>query len=321
MDARQLRYFVAVAEALNFRRAADLLHVAQPALSRQVQSLERSLRVQLLERDKHHVRLTSAGQAVLEQSRTILQQLDDLAAVAQEAAKGETGALRVGYISLVAYELLPSILRRFRAIRPRAEISLVEFLVMDQYDALLQHRMDVAILRPLLTDPDIETCVFHRAPFVVALPHEHPLTARKTLTVGALHDEDFITLPPRKGGPCFREQVMRFCRHAGFEPTTVRSANDSQAMIGQVAAGMGVAILPDYTRYLRTMGVEYRPLTDVAECADIAVAWRKRDTNPLIAAFVAEAVAAFQEPVLDAVTASPSINDGIGPQGAALTTM
>jgi DNA-binding transcriptional LysR family regulator len=325
MDARQLRYFVAIAEALSFRRASERLHVAQPALTRHLQSLESSLGVQLLHRNKHRVLLTSAGEAVLVQARLILHKLDQLPVIAQEAATGESGTLRVGFISLVAYELLPPMLRCLRTLKPRAEINLVEFLVMDQFSGILQDRMDVAILRPLYTDPAVETRVIHRAPFVVALPSGHPLRVHERVSIHDLRGEEFITLPPSKTGPSFHEQIMRFCRIGGFEPTVVRDASDSQAMMGLIAAGMGIAIVPDLTRNLRTLGVEYRPLIEITERADIVVAWRKAHNNPLITSFVEAAVENAGKPPYspfsDTEKASPAINDSIGRHPYALSIM
>lgn len=298
MEIRQLRYFVAVAESLSFRRAAEELHIAQPALSRQIQQLEQRLDARLFERDKRSVSLTAAGHAVLEHGRVLLSQMQGLPAIAQRAALGQTGRIRIGYISLVAYEFLPTLVREFRSRLPQVDVLMHEFPVMHQYEPLMQDRFDVAILRPLQPDPLIATQLIDRARFVVALPRNHPLCQQERLSVADLRREEFISLP-RANGPSFQAQIVGFCRDAGFCPTVLREVDDSQAMMGMVGAGMGVAIVPESVRHLKTDGVEYRHLADLAHRADIVVAWKAAGSNPLVHQFVRAAQRAF--PLADAV--------------------
>lgn len=298
MEIRQLRYFVAVAESLSFRRASEELHIAQPALSRQIQQLEQRLDARLFERDKRSVSLTAAGLAVLEHARILLSQVQGLPAIAQRAASGQTGRIRVGFISLVAYEFLPTLVREFRSRLPQVDVVMHEFPVMHQYEPLMQDRFDVAILRPLQPDPLVTTQVIDRARFVVALPKSHPLCRQEHLSVADLRREEFISLP-RANGPSFQAQIVGFCRDAGFCPTVLREVGDSQAMMGMVGAGMGVAIVPESVRHLKTDGVEYRHLPDLAHRADIVVAWKTAGSNPLVHQFVRAAQRAF--PLADAV--------------------
>ena len=216
---------------------------------------------------------------MLEQVRTLLTVAGELPLVAQRAAHGETGPLRVGFISLVAYEYLPALVREFRHGLPHVDVAVHEFPVMQQFGPLLDDRFDVAILRPLQANPAIGTQIIERSRFVVALPDSHELCRRRTLRLADLSNEALISLP-HTNGPSFQSQVLGFCRVGGFEPTVVREVGDSQAMIGMVGAGMGVAIVPDAVRHLRTAGVEYRYLTDLRQRADIAVAWKKDHHNP-----------------------------------------
>lgn len=294
MEMRRLRYFVAVAEELNFRRAAERLHVAQPALSRQIQDLEASLQLRLFARDRRQVSLTPDGAILLEKARAIVGQMGDLRATAQRLRGNAPPRLRVGFISLVAYELLPATLRRFRETHPGVEVVISEFLVMEQFEPLHSDRFDVVILRPLAIDMSIVSRVIHRARFIAALHQAHPLCAHPTLRVQDLSNEDFISLPDGPG-PSFYAQIMGFCASAGFRPTVVHPVGDSQAMMGMVGAGMGVAIVPESVRRLATAGVEYRCLTDIDQRAEIAIAWRKTDENPAIAQFVLAAEAVLGE--------------------------
>lgn len=294
MEMRRLRSFIAVAEELNFRRAAERLHVAQPALSRQIQDLEASLQLRLFARDRRQVSLTAAGTILLEKARAIVCQMADLNSTARRLRGDARPRLRVGFISLVAYELLPAILQRFREGHPEVEVDVSEFLVMEQFEPLHSGRFDVVILRPLTVDMSIATRIIHRARFIAALHQGHPLCARPSLRMRDLANEHFISLP-NGPGPSFYGQIMGFCAAAGFRPAVVRSVGDSQAMMGMVGAGLGVAIVPDSVRRLGTAGVEYRGLTDIEQRADIAIAWRQTDDNPAIAQFVAAAESAVCE--------------------------
>ena len=285
IDSRHVRYFIAVAEELNFRRAADRLHIAQPALTRQVKALEAAMNLQLLERDKQQVKLTSAGRVVMEHGRAWLEDLQDIVQLARAAAHGEVGRLRIGFISFVAYEYLPRIMRAYRAAYPKVHIELHEFLVMQQFQTVLDGRVDVAVLRPLYQDPRIATRTIVRSRFVVALPSDHRLLKKRTLRMADLAGEEFITLP-RTVGPSFHAQIMGFCARAGFEPQVVREASDGQAVIGLVGAGMGVAVVPESVTKLNTAGVQYRVLTGIPETAEIVLAWRKDNDNEALKAFV-----------------------------------
>ena len=193
IESRQLRYYVAVAEEASYRRAAERLHIAQPALSRHIKALEGAMGVQLLERSKHHVKPTPAGRVALERARVLLKYMDDLVAAARRAAEGEIGTLRIGFISFVAYEYLPRMLRAFRAQFPDVGIELQEFMVMQQFEMLLDDRIDVAILRPLYKDPRIATRTIARSRFVVALPGDHPCLKKRLVRMADLAGNDALS--------------------------------------------------------------------------------------------------------------------------------
>lgn len=294
IDTRHLRYFVAVAEELSFRAAAARLHVAQPPLTRQIKALEDALQVQLLERNKQRVALTPAGRVALERAQRLLRDQDDLVAAVQRAGKGETGTIRIGFISFVAYEYLPAILRAFREKYPDVAIELHEFMVMQQFDPLLEGKIDVAMLRPLYEDGRVLTRSVVRARFVVALPSGHRLLRKRTVKMPDLAGESFITLPKRHG-PSFHGQILGFCARAGFVPTVVREATDAQSVIGLVGAGMGVAIVPESVKKLNTEDVEYRYVSDLPERADIVLAWRQDERSEVLKRFVEIAGKALQK--------------------------
>jgi len=292
LDSRYLRYFIAVAEELNFRRAAERLHMAQPALSRQIKLLEGALQVQLLMRSKHGVKLTPAGEVALDRGRKVLSELDEMTQATRRAARGELGTLRIGFISFVAYEYLPRLMQAFRAAYPQVGIELQEFLVMQQFETVLEGKADVAVLRPLYEDPRVATKTIVRSRFVVAFPAGHALQRKRQVRMVDLANEPFVTLPQRQG-PSFHAQIMGFCRRAGFEPTVVHEASDGQAVIGLVGAGMGVAVVPQSVTKLNTAGVQYRLMTGIPETAEIVLAWRKDNTSEALKKFIQTAAKLF----------------------------
>ena len=232
----------------------------------------------------------------LESARKILGDLDDLIPAAQRAAQGLTGTLRVGFISYMAYEYLPLIMRAFRAQHPNVDIELFELRVTQQLEMLLDDRIDVAIMRPLHEDSRIKTMVIARSRYVVALPTGHPLVDAATVHMRDLAADEIIT-PPRGPGNTFHARILRFCADAGFVPALVREASDSQAMISLVSAGMGVSIVPEAVTKLKTAGVHYRVIEGLNETAEIALAWSSESTNEVLESFVQIAASATQLPV------------------------
>jgi DNA-binding transcriptional LysR family regulator len=250
--------------------------------------------VQLLLRDKLRVTLTPAGRVALERARQLLKDQDDLVLATRRAAHGEIGIIRIGFISFVAYEYLPAILRAFRAEVPDVGIELHEFMVMQQFEMLLDNRIDVAVLRPLYEDSRILTQPIVRSRFVVALPAGHRLLRKRSVKMTDLAGEDLVSLPKRIG-PSFYGQIMSFCSRAGFVPNVVREASDAQAVIGLVAAGMGVAVVPESVRKLNTDGVEYRLISDIPETAEIVLAWEKANNSEVLKRFVRIAAKALRK--------------------------
>lgn len=294
VDSRHLRYFLAVADTLSFRRAAEQLHIAQPALTRQIKALEEGMRVRLFERDSHHVALTTAGVVVREHARSILSAIDNAVESARVAATGEFGSLRIGFASHAAYEYLPLITRSFRNQFPGVAVRLQRYSAVQQFDLLHSETFDVAILRPLYADPLISSRVLVRSPFVAALPEGHRLLEGDALRLTDLADETFITLPSRKG-PNYQAQILGFCLDSGFRPHSVLEVEDVQAIVGMVASGFGVAIVPASVSNLHIRGVQYRTLLDLDSSADYVVAWRRKAANPFIVRFVDIAEATMKE--------------------------
>ena len=282
MELRHLRYFVAVAEERHFGRAAARLHMAQPPVSQQIRRLEEELGVRLLRRTTRRVELTPAGSAYLGRAREVLAAVDSAAVEAQRVDAGLEGRLVVGCVGSATYSLLPSLARTLRDQLPAIDFGFRgEMLVPDQVDALLRGDIDVALLRPPIDPPDIVLNALRRERLIVALPDGHRLAKRKRLRISDLRDEDFIVHPGR-GRSVMNGRVAELCRGAGFEPRIRQEVGETSTLVTFVAAGLGVAIVPEPVAALGVAGASYRPLTG-GGTIELCAAVRTGDEAPQIA--------------------------------------
>lgn len=277
VELRHLRYFVAVAEELNFTRAAERLHIAQPPLSTQIRLLEEELGAQLFERDKRRVFLTQAGREMLDRARAILAAAEETKHAVRRAASGETGELRLGYAASAMFtEVLPGVIRRFQKRLPQVELKLLEMPSVDQVYALHNREIDVGIVRrPAMKTPaGVRIEEWYRAPLVAAIPKTHVLARRESLRVIDLKDQPLI-LFPRDSGIGLYWRVIDLCIKARFRPRIARETRDYAIMIGQVAAGLGIAIVPSDTQCIRLEGVTYRPVQGKDAVSALQLAYRR----------------------------------------------
>ncbi len=275
-----------MAEELSYSRAAARIHVSQPSLSRQVAALEAEIGVALLDRDKHRVSLTAAGRAYLERARELLVGLDQAADLARRSAKGQVGRLALGFGGSAAYTLMPAVLRRFRARYPEVEVTLQQLPLTAQLDALREGRVDVGFLLLPVDDPAVRTERLMRDRMVAAVPSDHALARRREVALRSLSDEAFVAFP-REGGLGYRDRMVELCLKAGFTPRIVREAAPLESIVGFVASGAGIALLPAMARRLRVADVIYVPVTERFAFMDFALAWRPDAKMPAIDAFLA----------------------------------
>jgi DNA-binding transcriptional LysR family regulator len=286
MELRQLRYFAALAEELHFGRAARRLSLTQPPLSQAIQNLERELGVRLLERSRRRVALTPAGSAFLEEARRALASAERAGEQAKRASRGQVGRLVVGFLANTAYTLLPLVLRDFAQAFPGVRLDLREMGIPQQLQALRNGDIDVGLLRPPVQDAELAADVLLEEPFVLALPEGHPLAALKRVPARRLASETFV-LFPRAPGFVFGDLVLGFClRAGGFAPRVAQEVNQTHAVIGLVSAGIGVALVPASAQKIGLAGVVYRPLREATPLARVAIARRRADASPTVAAFL-----------------------------------
>lgn len=284
MEFRQLRCFVTVAEELHFGRSAFRLGITQPALSRQIQRFEHELGAPLFERTRRSVRLTPAGEALLPRARAIVQEVEEAERATRAVAIGSAGRLRVGFVGSAALSALPIIVRTFTAEHPAVALELRELTTAGQLAALKGGAIDVGLVRAHPPEFGITSRTILREPLLAAVPAGSWLSGSATVSVAQLRDEAWVMFP-RAEGSGLHEQILTLCRAAGYEPTVAIEALQMQTLIGLVAAGMGVALVPSSATRTRLPGVVYRPLTEAAHGVALLMAWRETDASPLLARF------------------------------------
>jgi DNA-binding transcriptional LysR family regulator len=286
MDLRQLRYFVATAEELHFGRAAERVHIAQPALSIQIKALEDTLGVRLLARTNRVVTLTEAGRLFLKEARRTLEQAEHAATVARRAGRGEMGRIEIGYDAIGAYSgVLSTTIRHYRGQAPDVELGLHETHPEVQITNVLEGRIHVGfVTRPNLILPEgLEAVRLAEWPLRVALPADHRLAGRSRVVREALVDEPFVGFTRAAGENygSFVQQVV------GFTPRMAYEADSGFALISLVGAGLGVAVVPASMSSINVgENVIYRPLSNVTERIGIDLVFRRDEEDPAVVKFL-----------------------------------
>lgn len=280
MELRHLRYFVAVAENMHFGRAAQQLHIVQPALSKQIAALERELGVELFTRAKHRIEFTPAGKAFFAEARDILQRADHAARTAKMTASGAIGSLDIGFIGQAMFSFLPPVLREYRRRYPDVRFVLQELPSAIQLGELGQGRLDAGFVRPSGHDELIRFITISREAYVVGLAEDHPLAAESVVDLADCADETFV-LVSRTAAPISFDQGLAVCQSYGFTPQVIEEGTTPAARFGMVSAGVGVTIAPESSIRYPWQGVAFRPLT--RRDVEVELAFAYRTTNESVA--------------------------------------
>ena len=282
IELRHLRCFLAVAQEMNFTRAAQTLHMAQPPLSRQIRDLENVLGVDLFDRTTRSVSLTAAGTAFQAEIQKLFPQLEYAVDAARKAAQGHHGRLRLGYTGRASHSLLPSLLREYRAKYPDVTVDIegprpTGYLKQE----LLGERLDIVLCFLPVVEDGLSAIQMLTTNLTIALPTAHRLAQQATLAVTDLSDEKFVAYPAGQGFH-LRGAMEAECMRAGFRPSVVRESEASQTLLCLVAAGTGVALMPDDTESLLIDGVVFKPLPRGSIKLEHGIVWHKENTNPAL---------------------------------------
>jgi DNA-binding transcriptional LysR family regulator len=293
LSLRQLQQFLAVADAMSFRRAAARLNMAQPPLTAAIRQMEQELGVRLLERTNRIASLTKAGETLRDEARRTIAQAERAATLTRRAGEGLVGSLRIGFVATAIRHVVPPLIAGFRTTHPHIWLELTEAPTSRQVAALMDDRLDLGIVAmplPPGRERTIATRVIMQSELVVALPARHRLArdAHAPLRLAELADEPWILFPESEG-PGLHDRIWSACAAAGFMPRVGQRATQMETIVGLVAAGLGVALVP---KLLETAGwhdVGFRRLAGAGTPVryDVAFAWRRDDRTPALAAILA----------------------------------
>jgi DNA-binding transcriptional LysR family regulator len=282
MELRQLSSFVAVAEELHFRRAAERLHLAQPSVSQQIRRLEAELGVQLFQRNRRGATLTAAGAALLPEARDLLARAGHAAGLARATGTGERGRLRISLTRSLTGGIAGAIVDGYRARYPEVEIDLSVGNTMLHMEQLLAGDIDVGFVRPPLESDGLEELVLGREPLVCVLPKGHPLTKKSRVRPGDLHDQPLVWWPEHHGPGAWRE-VRREVMGDPPWPPIDREEPEEERIVSAVAEGAGISfIMLERSKSLRIPGAVYRRFAAPEPTMGIALAWRRGDQLPTL---------------------------------------
>jgi len=290
MELRHLRYFMAVGEEQHYNRAAQRLRVAQPALSRQIQDLEEEIGFKLFDRLPRGVKISAAGKCLLEDARRILQQINDATARAKRVASGQSGTLRVGFVESISWHgVVPDSFRIFRERQADAELELKPMSSREQIEAVRTGQLDAGFLFTISSiNRELAQLPVASLSLMLATPKGHPLTKLKKLRLRDLSDAAFIWFP-RRESPAYYDRLMHECFRGGLKsPHIVQEAVNEATILSLVSCRMGVAFVSGATRWRCPESVILLPVADLKLPLPFALIWRKDNSSPLLAKFVAD---------------------------------
>lgn len=288
IDLRRLRYFLVVSDELHFGRAAARLHIAQPPLTRQISALETELGFRLFDRSTRNVTLTSEGRHFLPYARAVLEQVDLTATITSKLAAGSAGHLAVGYASSIALsDIFSQTIQTFCSSYPDVQLTVEEGASSTQWAQIIEGRLDIGMSRmqPPGDDSEVQAICLDNEPLVAAIASDSPLAQQDQVTLAELSAYPLIAFPSDYGSG-LNDIIAALYHRNGLTPLPAPTGKQITSIIALVAAGRGVAVVPQCTQTLVKRGVTYRPLAEPGATAPLLVLTRKRERSPLVKAFV-----------------------------------
>ena len=285
MELRHLRYFITVAEELNFSKAALKLYTVQPSLSQQIKDLEEDIGVKLLYRTKRKVELTEEGAVFLEQARLTLAQAEKAVSMARQVSKAKQHILRIGFVPVVEMKIFPYVLPNLRIQNSDLKIELLSLNNTEQMDLLKKGDLDITFTRQNLNSDEIESLFVLREPLIFILPENHPLAKYKKIPIKKLNDIDFI-IPAAEQSLVLHNTIVDFFKFNNIKLNIVQQADNILFNINSVGMGLGCTILPGYVEPLIRNNTVIRPIDIDLPHLDLYVSYRKNSNSVVSYKFI-----------------------------------
>ncbi|ENR6205653.1 LysR family transcriptional regulator [Serratia marcescens] len=292
LTLRQLRQFLVVAETMNVRKAAERLHMAQPPLTKAIRQMEEVLGTRLFERTNRITALTPAGAVLQKEAVTTLMQMERSMLLTRRAGQGMTGALRIGFVASAVRHLLPEMVARFHFFCPQVVLELKEMTTARQVASLLEDTIDIGIAVlpvPEYAIPKLSCHPFFSCPLIAVLPSKHPAGTSGVLSLSALATEPWVLFPGQEGPGLYRA-IIEACEKAGFAPEVVQRAVQMETIVGLVASGLGVSLVPEFMQKSGWANVSFCRLSGEQIPYQVALIHKAENINPHVADFVKNAV-------------------------------
>ncbi|WP_335491650.1 LysR family transcriptional regulator [Neobacillus niacini] len=300
MDIRQLRYFIAVAEELNFTKAAQKLFLGQPAVSQQIASLEKTMGVKLFNRNKHSVELTNAGTVFLKDAREIVERLGRSIENARQAEEGLAGTINIGLLSVSVRRLLPIVVRAFRKKYPKVNMNFVYYNTGQIIKTLQNDEIDIGftLSHGIQNIAGVEYKTLWEQRKCVVVPYDHPLAKEKEVLLEKLAGESFVMLNREESLQGY-EHVLAMCAAKGFSPNIVSSASRIDAVLMIVEAGIGISIVSKHLKTYASPGLRFIDIVGDDNSVNVIAAWKRSSSNPCIPLFIQEVNLALNNSACD----------------------
>lgn len=287
MDIKALRYFLQVAENLNFNRAAEKLNISQPVVTRVIAQLEHDIGSKLFERTTRRVALTPAGAVLLREVRPLIAHVEAVQQTVRHSVAEKSGRFTVGYTTLAMQTVAPDLLRQFRTRFPDIDLDVTEMTTQSQIEGLLSADIDIGFVLTPAESPALTVVPVHQEHLKLAVPANHPnlCTALQGKSAPlSLFANDYFIIPCRLQYPAVFDEIIRLCERAGFRPR-IKECTENQSCVGLALAGLGVVFVTEHTQDTLADGLVYVDIETPAPVMEIAVAWRTEDPSPLVAFF------------------------------------
>lgn len=282
---KEIKYFIAVSEELNFRRAAKKLNISQPPLSQQIKLLEEKIGFKLLKRDKSHVSLTLAGNKFLRDSYDITSKIKRSILTGKKISRGEIGTLRIGFSTLASFYILPDVISKFYKSYKGVELQLKEMRTENIIKEILDKKIDLGFAGKKIINKDIKSISLYKEKIILAINKNNPLSKKKNISISDVKNENFILFPKSIGAVGLYDKIIQFCKKANFEPNVIQEAYELEVILGLVSGGMGIALIPENSGKLYLNNIIFKEFKENSPSSEIYLLIRKNEEDSIVKNF------------------------------------